>query len=154
MANVIVVSQKLNKAGRVSNFTGNTLGELLQTSTDNGINIADLYSEGEVEVVANPGNLSLRGLDSVLPEGDVKVFFTIKKNKAGMEDFEDKVSDIHYDLEHEVDEFLESQLQEIVDAGKAAMRAKIAELKGNPVYAQQVETDPELSDALAELRNI
>jgi hypothetical protein len=153
MATVIVVSQKLNKAGRVSNFTGNTLGELLQMSTDNGINIADLYSEGEVEVVANPGNLSLRGLDSVLPEGDVKVFFTIKKNKAGSEDFEDKLDDLKYDLEDEVDEFLQFQLDLVVEAGKAAMRAKIAELKGNPVYTQ-TETDSELSDALAELNNI
>jgi len=156
MATVIVVSQKLNKAGRVSNFEGTTLGELLATSTDNGINIGDLYTQGEVEVVVNPGNVSLRGVDSVLPEGDVKVFFTIKKNKAGYEDFEDQLNDLSSDLEDEIDELLEFQLTQVVEAGKTAMRAKIAELKGNPVYLGTESTlvDTELQNAVNELRNL
>ena len=48
-------------------------------------------------------------VNSVLPQGDIKVFFTIKKNKAGSEDFEDKLDDLKYDLEDEVDEFLQFQ---------------------------------------------
>ena len=82
---VLIHSQKLNKAGKIENFEGTTLQDLVNSSTSNGINVADLYNRDEVEVVVNPGNIVLRGLDSVLPQQDIKVFFTIKKNKAGMD---------------------------------------------------------------------
>lgn len=82
---VLIHSQKLNKAGKIENFEGTTLQDLVNSSTSNGINVADLYNSDEVEVVVNPGNIVLRGLDSVLPQQDIKVFFTIKKNKAGMD---------------------------------------------------------------------
>ena len=51
MAKVLVHSQKLNKAGRISEFNGTTFGELLLQTTENGININDLYNADEVEAV-------------------------------------------------------------------------------------------------------
>ena len=155
MAKVLVHSQKLNKAGRISEFNGTTFGELLLQTTENGININDLYNPDEVEAVVNPGNITLRGTDSVLPQGDIKVFFTIKKNKAGSEDFEEALDDLKYDLEDEVDEFLQYQLDLVVEAGKVAMRNKIAELRGEVVYNQpQEELDEELEALKQEARNI
>lgn len=38
---------------------------------------------GDVEAIVNPGNVTLRGDDSVLPEGDFKLYLVASKNKAG-----------------------------------------------------------------------
>jgi hypothetical protein len=151
---VIVVSQKLNKAGKIENFEGRTFQDLLNVSTDNGINVGDLYNRDEVEVVVNPGNISIRGVDSVLPQEDFKVFFTIKKNKAGME-----ATDINK-LSQEVKELVKTAQKQSSVEQRTALKQVISEAINNfyrvtPVPSTPViEVDPELQDALNELNQL
>jgi hypothetical protein len=155
---VIVVSQKLNKAGKIENFVGTTFQDLLNASTDNGINVSDLYNRDEVEVVVNPGNISIRGVDSLLPQQDIKVFFTIKKNKAGME-----ATDINK-LSQEVKELVKTAQKQSSVEQKTALKQVISEAINNfyrvaPAVVNNALTidvveDPELQDALNELKQL
>jgi hypothetical protein len=79
---VIVASAKTNAAVRIDGFTGVTFGDLKANSAFKGV-----YGTGEaVEVVVKPGNITLRGDDSVLPTSDFNVFIIATKNKAGITD--------------------------------------------------------------------
>lgn len=76
MATVIVASSA-GRAQKVENFYGRTLGDLKANQL-----VSRLF-EGNLEVIVRPGNHSLRGDDSLLPEGNFNVYLVPTKNKAG-----------------------------------------------------------------------
>ncbi|MEI6186922.1 MAG: hypothetical protein WCP46_00270 [Alphaproteobacteria bacterium] len=79
---VIVASAKTNAAVRINDFAGVTFGDLKANSA-----FAGIYNGGDgVEVVVKPGNITLRGDDSILPTEDFNVFIIATKNKAGITD--------------------------------------------------------------------
>jgi hypothetical protein len=135
MRTVIVASPKANAAKRIQ-FEGTTFGELKRNSE-----FASLYGSGDgVEAVVNPGNLTLRGDDSVLPEGDLKVFIIATKNKAG---WCESVEDVMEEVQEALEEVNQAQLNSLKDA-------LIAVIKGNTVKSD----DAELQKVLREAGNI
>lgn len=80
MSNTIIVASSTGRAKRVNNFTGSTWGELRQHP-----DVSPLLTSGQ-EVIINPGNLTVRGDDSLLPEGSFNVYLVPTKNKAGYSD--------------------------------------------------------------------
>lgn len=142
MATVIVASSKANAAKRIQ-FEGSTFGELKANQE-----FASLYESG-LDAVVNPGNVTLRGDDSVLPQGDFKVFLIPSKNKAGYFDLDDTLDEIKEELE----EVLEYQVSQI----KEAILAKVREFKNNPEnqpWNAPGEVDQELQEAIQQAKNI
>ena len=77
---VLIASAKTNTAIRVEGFTGTTFADLKVNPQFSAI-----YNNGDgVEVVVKPGNISLRGDDSILPTGDFSAYIIPTKNKAGI----------------------------------------------------------------------
>lgn len=145
---VVIASAKSNAAARTQ-FSGSTFGDLKNDTV-----FASIYGDGAgVEAVVKPGNITLRGNDSVLPEGEFSVFLVPTKNKAGQFDIDDIMSDltdeISEDFETVVDSFAESVKDEIVTAAKAII-AKYADKAVDP----EVAADSELSSALNEARSL
>lgn len=103
---VIIASAKTNAAARTE-FSGSTFGDLKADPI-----FAGIYGSGEgVEAIVKPGNVTLRGDDSVLPEGDFNVFLVATKNKAGLDS-----SDIAYEVEMAIDDMVEANLVSLKDA--------------------------------------
>jgi hypothetical protein len=147
---VIVASAKINNAIRIEDFTGSTFRELKQNSQ-----FSSIYGDGSgVDVIINPGNVTLRGDDSTLPSTDFKVFIVPSKNKAGITDG-DAV---------EVGKAIGKAIKE---ASRVASRQEAMSLKevlvtrvneffqveGTPVVDQEL-SDAELEAALLEARSI
>lgn len=74
--NVVVASTAANKARKIET-SARTWGELKSQRE-----MEDLIV-GSVEAIVNPGNVSLRDDDSILPTGDFTLYLTPTKNKAG-----------------------------------------------------------------------
>lgn len=74
----VVASPEANVAKKVESFSGKNFGDLKREST-----FAGLYKTG-VDVILNPGNVTLTRDDAELPEGDFKVFLIPSKNKSGI----------------------------------------------------------------------
>ena len=74
---VIIASQVTNRARKV-NTSAKTWGELKAQS-----DVADLIV-GSVEVIMNPGNVTLNRDTAVLPTTDFKLYVVPTKNKAGV----------------------------------------------------------------------
>lgn len=72
----VCVASSAGNAIKLEAFEGTTWGELKPL-------VANVLV-GEYEAVVKPGNITLRGDDSILPEGDLRVFIIPKKNKAGL----------------------------------------------------------------------
>lgn len=73
---VVIASAMSNGAARLNDFSGTTLGELKAAIPH--------LATGDVEYIVKPGNVTLNGDDSILPEGDFNCYIVAKKNKAGM----------------------------------------------------------------------
>ncbi|MEI6186923.1 MAG: hypothetical protein WCP46_00275 [Alphaproteobacteria bacterium] len=105
---VIIASAKTNAAARTE-FSGTTFGDLKADPI-----FAGIYGNGDgVEAIVKPGNVTLRGDDSVLPVGDFNVFLVATKNKAGLDS-----SDVAYEVEEAINEVID----EIVGANLTSLR--------------------------------
>jgi len=76
---VIVASSVANKSKKFST-TAETWGELKEDSNLSG------FLGGAVEVVVNPGSVTLSRDAAELPEGDFKLYIIPTKNKSGVGD--------------------------------------------------------------------
>jgi hypothetical protein len=103
---VIIASAKTNAAARTE-FSGTTFGDLKADPI-----FAGIYGNGDgVEAIVKPGNVTLRGNDSVLPTGDFNVFLVATKNKAGLDS-----DDVAYEVQQAIDEFIEGELSALQTA--------------------------------------
>lgn len=153
---VVIASAKSNTAVRIEGFTGTTFADLKANCQFNCV-----YGDGNgVEVVIKPGNITLRGDDSVLPEGNFSVFIIATKNKAGMTAAE--VREITRSIEIDII----SKSRRASAAEKTALRANLASAvaqvystatgtvaPSNPAPAA-ITVDTELEAALAEAQRM
>jgi hypothetical protein len=73
----VIVASSAGKAQKIENFAGTTWGELKAHPQ-----VAPLLV-GDLEAVVNPGKVTLRDNESLLPSTDFKVYLIPTKNKAG-----------------------------------------------------------------------
>lgn len=147
---VIVASAKTNAAVRIENFTGTTFADL-----KNNTQFQSVYGDGSnVEVVINPGNVTLRGDDSNLPEGDFKAFIITKANKAGITDG-DAVS-VGKAIGQAIKQAQKASSTQQATALKQALIEKINNFfeVDTAVVQQQELADAELQAAILEAKNM
>lgn len=151
---VVIASAKANTAIRVERFTGLTFGELRLNPQ-----FASIYGGGDgVEVVIKPGNITVRGDDSVLPTEDFSAFIIATKNKAGVTAQDAKeISDSVYTA-------IVANSAVASQEEKAALTTQLVAAvnnvysigRGSAQVAQPVQSDmdAELAAALAEARSL
>ena len=130
---IVIASAVKNKAERIES-SATTWGELKNEGA-----VANLLTDG-IEAVVKPGNITLRGDDSALPEGDFNFFLIPSKNKSGWAgDYEDS-------------DFGELENAIVVAIREAA--AKIVAAINSSSFSSSTEDDEELANALAEAQDM
>jgi len=123
----IIVASAAGRARTITNFSGSTWGELRQHPE-----VAPLVT-GSLDVIVNPGDLTLNSDSSALPEGDFNVYLIPTKNKAGLTPYEAA------QLGAEIG-------KAIADASKKAGSDEISELKGALLETIQDFYDVDLTE--------
>jgi hypothetical protein len=110
---VVVASTASNKAKRYET-AATTWGELKSQ-------IRELLT-GDLEAIVNPGHVTLSQDNSVLPEGDFKLYLIPTKNKAGA------IS------EYEAGKLGKEISEALIEAARKANKEELDELKNSLVY--------------------
>lgn len=129
MRNVTFVSPRSNGAKRFQS-TATTWGTL-RAEMQNNSELSALMS-GDLEYVTAPNNVSLRGDESVLPEGDFRLFAIVKKNKAGMD-------------ENTAEKIGQVISKAIIEGARISSEEEVNELKNNLLEFIETHFDVDLS---------
>jgi len=126
----IIVASAAGRARTITNFSGSTWGELKQHPE-----VAPLVT-GSLDVIVNPGDITLNSDASALPEGDFNVYLIPTKNKAGLTPSE--ASQLGAEIG-----------KAIAEASKKAGSDEITELKGALLDTIQDFYDVDLTEEQA-----
>lgn len=140
---VIVASPSANQAKRVTT-DATTWGQL-----KNNAEVAALLV-GEVDAIVKPGNVTLRGDDSVLPEGNFNLYLIATRNKAGVISVA-----AAKELGKEIAEAIVSAANKASDTDVRELKEELIEVIENHFDVDlNEETDSELKSALEEAKNL